>query len=390
MRRVSALLAALLALALAGCATLPTGAPGAVAPRELGGQAVLRSLAIDPALEERILALDPDRITDVDVRTVLAAGPTPRIISLHGGIYPVHLVMSSFANFLVGMGYPEAKISHPGDGRLSHSPYEPSSRIAGAIAWYYEREAMMPMMIGHSQGGIQAVKVLYELAGDGGGSVRVWDPLTDSAEERETIVDPLSGRTRPVVGLRVGYVSVVGAGGAALLLPNQWSMVGRLRTVPDSVETFTGYALAVDFFAWDFSGSASDFRASGTAKVRNVRLPADYSHVTVAATEHLARESAMRDWLNAYQPGGMNGEPVAQGSTANVLWAADVWFHIKRQWTLEAQTLVRARRSLRGEPRRRRVRRAISISLGCGDSSRPLVCRNLEEVDCDVRGRSGV
>ena len=43
-----------------------------------------------------------------------------------------------------------------------------------------------------------------------------------------------------------------------------------------------------------------------------------------------------------------------------------------------------------GEPRRRRVRRAISISLGCGDASRPLVFRNLEEVDCDVRGRPGV
>src|SRR4029450_11881717 len=104
---------------------------------------------------------------------------------------------------LVGMGYPAAKISHPGDGRLSHSPYEPSSQIAGVIAWYYEREAMMPMMIGHSQGGIQAVKVLYELAGDFGGSVRVWNPLTDSAEERDSIVDPLTGRDRPVVGLRV-------------------------------------------------------------------------------------------------------------------------------------------------------------------------------------------
>ena len=27
---------------------------------------------------------------------ILAAGPTPRILNLHGGIYPVHLVMESF------------------------------------------------------------------------------------------------------------------------------------------------------------------------------------------------------------------------------------------------------------------------------------------------------
>ena len=86
---------------------------------------------------------------------------------LHGGIYPVHLVMESFGRFLVGMGYPEAKIRDPGDGRWSHSPVRGQrDRLAGLIAWYYERDGMRPMMIGHSQGGIQAVKVLYELAGE--------------------------------------------------------------------------------------------------------------------------------------------------------------------------------------------------------------------------------
>ena len=344
---------------------------------------------MDPALEERILALDPTRVSDDDVRTVLAAGPTPRILNLHGGIYPVHLVMESFARFLTGMGYPEAKIRHPGDGRLSHTPYEPSSQIAGAIAWYYEQEGMTPMLIGHSQGGIQAVKVLYEFAGAFSDSVRVWNPLTDAAEDRTTIIDPMTGRERPVVGLRVGYVSVVGAGGAALLLPNQWSMAGRLRTIPDTVEEFTGYTIGVDMFAWDFSGAASDFRSNGSATVRNVRLPAEYSHVTVAATSHLARDEAMRDWINAYRPGEVNGARSSRLDRQR-LWAADVWFHIKKHWTLEAQQLIRARRSLRGEPRRRRVRRAISGSLGRGGSSRSLVFRNLEEVDCDVRGRSGV
>ena len=346
MTRARVILGVLLLVVAAGCATRPTGDHGYVSPRHLQDQAVLRSLAVDPVLEDRILALDPARISDADVRTVLAAGPTPRIISLHGGIYPVHLVMESFAQFLIGMGYPEAKIRHPGDGRLSHSPYEPSARIAGAVAWYYEREGMMPMLVGHSQGGIQAVKTLYELDGAFGDRIQVWNPLTDSPEDRTSIVDPLTGRERPVVGLRVRYVSVVGAGGAALLLPNQWMMAGRLRTIPDSVEEFTGYALGLDMFAWDFSAGASDYQSNGAARVRNVRLPAGYSHVTVAATSHLARDKAMRDWLNAYRPGEINGFPAGAASTENALWAADVWFNVKKHWALEAQQLIRAERAL--------------------------------------------
>jgi len=35
--------------------------------------------------------------------------------------------MTSFAHFLIAMGYPEARIKHPGDERWSHSPYEPRS-----------------------------------------------------------------------------------------------------------------------------------------------------------------------------------------------------------------------------------------------------------------------
>ena len=90
----------------------------------------------------------------------------------------------------------------------------------------------MPMMVGHSQGGIQLVKVLHDLAGDGVAQIPVWNPHTDTAEPRVTIVDPFTGAERPVVGLKIGYASVVGSGGAALMLPNQWSMVRRLRTDP--------------------------------------------------------------------------------------------------------------------------------------------------------------
>ena len=79
---------------------------------------MLRSLKLDPALEDRILALDPDHISDYDVRSTLAAGPTPRIILVHASVYPVYLIMSSFATFLEGMGYPGEKLRDPVQRRV--------------------------------------------------------------------------------------------------------------------------------------------------------------------------------------------------------------------------------------------------------------------------------
>lgn len=341
---------AALALALGGCATLAPPASNApashAAPAAAAGAPLdLLALEVDATLEARILALDALQVSDRDVRQVLALGPTPRIVLLHGGIYPVHLLMESFSRFLVGMGYPEAKLRHPGDGRRSHSPYEDSAQIAGLLAWYYEHEGMMPLLIGHSQGGIQVVKVLYELAGEHG-PVPVWNPYTDAAEPRLAIVDPLRGQLRPVAGLKVGYASVVGSGGAALLLPNQWSMVRRLRQIPDSVDDFTGYTLALDLVAWDVPGAGNDYRALGRAQVRNVELPLGYSHVFVPATSHLARDPAMRAWINAYAPGQVSELPAAAASAENSLWAADVWYQVKKHWVLEAQALLRARRAL--------------------------------------------
>ena len=80
--------------------------------------------------------------------------------------------------------------------------------------------------------------------------------------------------------------------------------------------------------------------------MRNVELPIDYSHVFVAATSHLARDPAMRDWINAYAPGRAAELPADAQSTENSLWAADVWYSIKKHWVLEAQKLVRARRDM--------------------------------------------
>jgi hypothetical protein len=325
------------AIAAGGCGVRPLRAPDNPTPPPPQARP-------DRAVEERILALDPLHVTDADVRDALAKGPTPRIMLIHGGIYPVHLSMTSFGEFLTGMGYPESSIRDPYDGSWSHSPYEDAERLAGIAAWYYERDGMPPMIIGHSQGGMQAVKVLHVLDGAYGSSVPVWNPLTDSAENRTAFVNPVTGRPQEVVGSRLAYVSAVGAGGAAFLLPNQWNLLGKLRTIPDTVDDFTGYSIDVDFWAWTLPGVdiTRKYQHGARANVRNVTLPAGYNHVTVPVTDDLPKDPAARAWLNAYTPGTMPSTPPPDGAR-NILWAADVWYSVKKHWVLEAQRLIRAR-----------------------------------------------
>lgn len=334
---VASLLA--LSLALAGCATQPPGEEAA----ELA-----KPVMPDRALQERLLALDPAHITDEDVRQVLAKGPTPRIILIHGGVYPVYLLMESFGRFLAGMEYPESRIRDPRDGSWSYSPYMTTTQLAGLVAWQYERDGMRPMLIGHSQGGLYVVKILKDLAGQSGDSLRVWNPLTWSFEDRTTITDPLTGAKRPVVGLSVSYASAIGAGGIALVLPNQWGDLDTLRKIPDTVDEFTGFFVEYDMIAFSFPGNPLDTRyvPNGKAVVRNVVLPPTYNHITVPETADLAQDAKTRAWINAYVP-GTRADPSALPASAqsHVLWAADVWYSIKKHWCLEAQRWVRAMRA---------------------------------------------
>jgi hypothetical protein len=338
-------LGVIVALLLGACATPHSAspAPGTVAATSNAGTAP-RSIAIDPGLEQRILALDPEHISDNDVRITLALGPTPRIMLVHGGVYGTHLLMMSFGKFLVGMGYTDAKIRDPSDGEYSQSPFGSTERLAGELAWYYESDGVRPLLIGHSQGGIQAVKVLYELDGAFAKEIAVWNPTTDTPEQRFAIVDPLTGARRPVVGMSVAYASVVGAGGIALLSPFHWNMAPRLHLIPNTVEDFTGFNIGFDIIALTGPDSAP-YRHNGTAQVRNVSLPATYNHVFVPMTQSLASDAKMREWINRYVPGADNGNPpgLEEGRATNAFWAADVWFSIKKHWCLEAQRLVRAR-----------------------------------------------
>jgi hypothetical protein len=344
----------LLMLAGGGCALSPSPYREGTSDKPIQAHAVVQGLQFDPVLEDKILALDPERITEEEVRDVLSRGPTPRIINLHGGAPLVYLAMVSFSKFLIGMGYPEGKIRNPRDGTYSYSPYTSSQVIAGLLAWYYEREGMPPLLIGHSAGGLKVVKVLHELAGAFAEAVAVWNPLTEESEERYSILDPLTGAERPVLGLRLGYATAVGSGGLASLFPSQWVMLGKLRKIPDTVEHFTGFYIGLDFIGGDLFGllpEPNKYKANGSASVRNVRLPFTYNHVTVPVTAHLAREKPIRDWLNAYAP---SEEPELtvefDAPSTNILWAADVWHSVKKQWCLEAQRLVRAKRSMRQVP----------------------------------------
>ncbi len=307
--------------------------------------------------KKKILALNPKHVSEQDVRTVLANTPAPHIINIHGGIASVIPRMVSFSEFLIGMGYPAISLTNPSDGTYSFSCYESSRKIAGVIAWYYEKDGLRPMMVGHSQGGIQAVKILDKFAGPPSSTLNVWNPLTWEKEARTQIVDPLTGKTRPVVGLQLPYTTSVGAGGLTRLLPNQWDMLFRLRTIPDSVEEFTGFCKEYDILGGDFMGygSANEFESGGTATVRNVWLPMEYNHGEIPDSKHLLDDPAMVDWINHYQP---DEAPVSHaeldvefdGDNSHILWAADVWYSIKKHWVIELQRLIRARPGSKEHP----------------------------------------
>ena len=68
--------------------------------------------------------------------------------------------------------------------------------------------------------------------------------------------------------------------------------------------------------------------------------------MVIPATRYLTADEAMRDWLDAYVP-DRAGEAGATppGDKGGALWAADVWYFVKKHWCLELQRLIRARRA---------------------------------------------
>jgi hypothetical protein len=114
-------------------------------------------------------------------------------------------------------------------------------------------------------------------------------------------------------------------------MPNQWDMTPGLRSIPDSVEEFTGFCKKFDLLGGDLLGygSVNEYEAGGTSTVRNVWLPTEYKHGRIPDTKHLLHSPEMMDWINRYRP---SGAPVSRpeldarfdGDSSNILWAAEV------------------------------------------------------------------
>jgi hypothetical protein len=121
-------------------------------------------------------------------------------------------------------------------------------------------------------------------------------------------------------------------------------MLPLLRKVPDTVIDFTGFFIEWDPIAGTFPG-AEPYAASGSAVVRNVTLPAGYSHIDLPRTQHLAANRATRAWIEAYRPGAeLSTAPIKEGAdSANLLHAADIWYDVKKHWCLALQRWLRER-----------------------------------------------
>lgn len=341
MRTLSSFLL-LLALAAGGCGGQAFTTASPASPGMHGDDGLTERLLADRRLSEEILRLDPDRISRDQVRDVLSRAPAPRVILLNGSLPVVSMV--SVSRFLALMGYPESSLRSPVDGTYTRSSFQNSRRLAGTIAWYYERDGMMPIIIGHSQGGMLALKVLHELNGSFGGYPRVWSPFAKEPEDRYTIIDPLSGEETPVGDLRVGLVSAIAAGHFMRLILGQWEMLPRLRQVPDTVEEFSGYHIRNDILGGGIVGTGGRYTASGTALVNNMVLPSSYSHFTIPLIEGLARDEDMRQAIDAYHPDEATAwtDGLGDKKGERILFAADLWYRIKKHWCTALQRMIGA------------------------------------------------
>jgi hypothetical protein len=312
----------------------PTGAShaGEPAPNAAGGQ--------EAATRRDLRELDCGRVASADVSRLLAIGRTPRIILFQGSLAVV--TMEPFAQFLIAMGYPEQQIRDPRDGSLSQGSFGDSLKWAGMLAWYYESEGMMPMLIGHSQGGMMAIRILHELDGAFHDAIPVWDPLAGAALPRTTIRDPSTGTTRPVLGLTVAYAAAIATGKLPRIFLGQWDMIAKLRRIPDTVVDFTGFSIPWDPIAGTL-GDPEPYAAIGTSRVRSVTLPAVYNHIRIPDTLPLATHPATRAWIDAWSPDVAAPLPDDAGAdTTNIVHAADIWHSVKKHWCHSAQQALQA------------------------------------------------
>ena len=331
-------------LLLAGClvaACTQRNSMTAVRPTMMSSDMTCALAASEIA--DRVLAMHPEHLAGSDLQLLSSSFPVPRIILINGS-FPL-VSMDSLARLFIEMGYPEEKIRDPLSGNLSYSSYLDSAKLAGMVSWYYEKDGVMPLLIGHSQGGMLVIKVLHQLAGSFENSLQVWDPYTDRAELRTTIIDPVSGIERPVVGLKVGLGSAIATGKVMRLLFGQWDMLGRLRQIPDTVAEFSGYHLAHDPVSGTLFGIGRNdmYHPLGSAFVRNIILPEGTGHLGAVRVASLQADKDMNRWINAYRPDhDLRSVSAGKGSGSH-LYAADIWHRIKAAWCREVKDWITGR-----------------------------------------------
>ena len=264
----------------------------------------------------------------------LPAARAPRVVLLQGSLGIV--TMAPFGAFLAGMGYPERALVDSRTGAMTSDSDLDGRALAGMLASYYERAGVRPLMVGHSKGGGVVIEALRALAGAYGDQIPVVDPRTGDALARTRFRDPLTGEERPVVGLRLPFAAAIATGRLPRVLRGQFALAARLRDVPDSAETFAGFAIPFDPIAGTLAGDEDPYRAVGQARVRNVVLPASTSHIGLPRAEHLARDPVTRAWIDAFRPDAPAAPPEGV-DTENLVHAAYLWHEIKLAWCGEAE-----------------------------------------------------
>jgi hypothetical protein len=116
-----------------------------------------------------------------------------------------------------------------------------------------------------------------------------------------------------------------------------------LRSIPDSVEEFTGFNILWDPIAGTFPGG-EPYHATGTAEVRNVDLPAATSHIGLPNAKAFATNAKTRAWIDGYRPGEAPPPDLDDFGASNLVLAADIWFSVKKHWCIEAQRVIRQHR----------------------------------------------
>jgi hypothetical protein len=130
------------------------------------------------------------------------------------------------------------------------------------------------------------------------------------------------------------------------ILLGQWAMLNHLREIPGTVEEFSGYHLKHDWISGTLFGvgQGDQYRPIGSSSVRNIVLPSGIGHLDLPLTEDLARDHETRQWIQRYVPPVATGElsGLFPGAKKNILFAADLWYNIKKHWCLELQRRILA------------------------------------------------